>query len=177
MMQKSSEYFNSENDGQDSEEISNLALAYEYTQIFLGQCDKQIDDLNNRLTTFLGFGGLLLRFGLALPDGCRSCALFKAAVLLLTTISVCVSSYGLLANAVGATIKPQSLMSDDWFKKENNRVKASMTNTWIEGISQLEKSATKKQSQLNYSIFCIGAAVVAFGANSLISTFFGECVQ
>lgn len=158
-----------------SEERSNLDLAYQYTEAFLIQCDKNIDDLNTRLTTFLGFGGLLLRFGLALPDACRSCMLLKILVLVLSALSVCQSSYGLIANRLGSTIKPRTLMSDTWFEKENTRIKASITNTWINSIEELEAAGQAKQLQLNRAIYLLAAAVVVFSINAVIATLFTEC--
>ena len=158
------------------EESRNLSLAFDYTKDFLGQIDKQIDVLNARLTTFLGFGGLLLRFSLELPDGCRSCVVLKVFVMLLTTCSVCISSYGLLANAVGTTVKPSALMSDQWFEENNAEVRAKITNTWLEGVQQLEEAGSRKQKQLNYAICLLGIAVATFAINGVISTFFQECV-
>ncbi len=158
-----------------SEERSNLDLAYQYTEAFLIQCDKNIDDLNTRLTTFLGFGGLLLRFGLTLPDDCRSCMLLKVMVLALSALSVCQSSYGLTANKLGNTVKPRTLMSDTWFEKENIRVKASITNTWIKSVEELEAAGQTKQLQLNRAIYLLAAAVIAFSISAVIATFFPEC--
>jgi hypothetical protein len=168
---------NSQNNGSDysNNELENLNLAYEYTEKFLAQCNKNIDDLNARLTTFLGFGGLLLRFGIGLPDGCRSCLLLKILVLCLSALSVSQSSYGLIANKIGETVKPKALMSDKWFQDKNLKVKASITNTWIESVEQLEESATKKQDQLNRSIFLLAAAVILVAINSIIATSFPEC--
>jgi hypothetical protein len=154
----------------------NLSLAFEYTKYFLQQSDKKIDDLNARLTTFLGFGGLLLRFSLELPDACRSCALLKVIVMLLTTCSVCISSYGLLANPTGTIVKPDSLMSDEWFEEDNAIVKAKIINTWLQGVGQLEEAGNRKQNQLNSAIRLLGVAVAAFAVNGVIATFFLECV-
>ena len=160
----------------DGEESKNLSLAYTYTKDFLDQCNNQLDDLNSRLTTFLGFGGLLLRFSLELPDGCKSCAWLKIIVIVLTTLSICLSSYGLIANAVGEAVKPCTLMSDQWFsEKTNSEVKAKITNTWLIGLEQLEAAGKRKQNQLNYAIGLLGVAVAVFAMNAVIATVFSEC--
>ncbi len=172
-MQKNSH--NETHNSASEEELLNLSLAFEYTKDFLEKIDKQIDDLNSRLTTFLGFGGLLLRFSLELPDGCRSCVLLKVVVMLLTACSVCISSYGLLANPMGTTVKPSVLMSDQWFGENNAEVKAKITSTWLKGVQQLEEAGNRKQKQLNYAIRLLGIAVATFAINGIISTLFSEC--
>ncbi|MEM9814983.1 MAG: hypothetical protein AAF827_01015 [Cyanobacteria bacterium P01_D01_bin.6] len=161
----------------DDDEQLNLSLAFEYAKDFLEQTDKQIDDLNTRLTTFLGFGGLLLRFSFELPDACRSCALLKVTVIALTASSICINSYGLLANPVGTAVKPSALMSDEWFQERNQTVRAKITNTWIEGIRQIEEAGKAKQILLNRSICLLGLAAVVFAVNGMIATFFLECVS
>lgn len=158
-----------------SKDLSNLDLAYGYTEAFLTQCDKNIDDLNTRLTTFLGFGGVLLRFSMALPDNCRSCMLLKVVVLSLSTLSVCQSSYGLIANRLGEAISPRTLMSDKWFEKESVKVKASIVNTWIQTIEEIEIAGQKKKLQLNRAICLLAIAISAFAASTVIATFFPEC--
>lgn len=154
----------------------NLDLVYSYTNSSLQKCSDGIDDLNTRLTTFLGFGGLLLRFAIELADSCPSTLLFKVMTLGCATFSLCQSGYGLLAHPVGNVPKAASLMQDENFQKENQTVKASVVSTWLLAIDEIEISIEKKQKQLNRSIYFLIAAVVAFSLNALISSFFHECI-
>lgn len=148
----------------------NTKLAYEYTESFIAQCDKNMDDLNSRLTTFLGFAGVLLRFGLSLSSEYPSSILLKTLVLSLSAAAVCVSGYALTAGEVGCVVKPEVLMSNEKFQQENVRVKAFITNTWIDTVGDLEKALGRKKEQLNYTIVLLAIAACAFAISSIIVT-------
>lgn len=150
----------------------NLDLAYGYAGSFIAQCDKNIDDLNTRLTTFLGFAGVLLRFSLSLPTGYPAGVLLRVLVLSLSALAICQSGYALAAHGIGSTIKPSVLMSDEWFSKENIRVKASMTKSWLDTIEELEGVLKKKTTQLNRTIGLLSAAACAFAISEIIVTVF-----
>lgn len=166
-----------DNNNSTDKERENLALVYQYTESFLKQCDKNQDDLNSRLTTFLGFGGILLRFGLGLPDECRSYLLLKIIVLFCTACSIYISGLGLLANPMGQAIKARSLMTDEWFEKQNEVIKASIISTWINSIEALELVSIEKQKKLNQSIRILMLSVIAFSIDAMISAVFGECAD
>ena len=46
---------------------ANLNLAYEYTKNLIDTKSKIVDNLNSRMGIFLGFGGVLLKFGVDTP--------------------------------------------------------------------------------------------------------------
>lgn len=165
-----------DNQNDKEQPIPNLDLAYEYTKIVLDAKDKSISNINTRLGTFLGFGGLLLRFAIELPDKCLTCLVLKITVLLFSCISVCLSATGLLSNGIGAAVKPKKLMSDEWFHESNPRVKAFITNTWTNVVEEMEESAIQKSKKLNLAIQLLALAVVTFTINASIASIFKECL-
>ena len=155
-----------------SDESLNVALTYEYTESFVAQRSKSVDDLNARLTTFLGFAGVLLRFGLSLPDSYLSCKLLKAGVLGLSAFSIWQSGHALTSMGMGNTVKPNVLMSDNWFFQDNVTVRAKVATTWFETIEGLDAAIEKKKKKLNRTIYCLAVAASLFAICSLIVTFF-----
>jgi hypothetical protein len=155
--------------------ITNLDLVFDYTKILLDAKNKTIDNINTRLGTFLGFAGILLKFGLDLPSNCTSCLVFKILTLVLSCLSVLMNVNGLLASKTGITVDPAKLMSDEYFYKPTPENKAKITNTWIILVQKLELSASEKSQKLNIGIKLIAAAVVTFTINVSIASFFKEC--
>ncbi len=164
-----------ENQTDTEQSIPNLDLAYNYTKIVLEAKDKNVNNLNTRLGAFLGFGGLLLRFAVELPDKCLACLVLKIIVLSLSSLSVCVSSFSLVSDKVGSAVKPEKLMSDEWFYESNPRVKAFITNTWIVVVQEMEELEIQKSKKLNISILILALAVVVFTINASIASVFKEC--
>lgn len=155
--------------------ISNLDLVFDYTKILLDSQNKIIDNINNRLGTFLGFGGVLLKFGLDLPSSCTSSLIFKIATLVFSCLSVLINVSGLLASDTGKTLNANKLMSDKYFYQPTPENKAKITQAWITLLEDLDLAAIKKTQKLNIGIQLIAVSVVAFTINVCITSFFKEC--
>lgn len=163
-----------ENTQQDS--TLNLEFALKYAEKVFEAKNKTIDNLNTRSGTFLGFSGVLLKFGLDLHDNCPMCLLLKISTLGLLCLSILFNALTLLANSKGYIMQPRKLMSDEYFKEEHNIIKARITNTLIEALEELDLDAIKKSQYLNSGIICITLATLAFAANGIITSFFKECI-
>ena len=168
------------NGANSSENSGNMHLAYEYTEKFYSILDKNIDNLNTRLGTFLGFSGLLLRLALDLPGKgaetvenlpCLTCLILKVAVCLLAAASLFVSTLGLTARNTGKIVKPEILMSDKWFfESSEDECKAMIAKTTIEGTQDSENIIERKARQLNISIWLLLASAIAFASDVMISS-------
>ncbi|MBW4565701.1 MAG: hypothetical protein KME32_32395 [Mojavia pulchra JT2-VF2] len=151
---------------------ANLNLAYEYTKIVLEAKVKILDTLDSRMGMFLGFGGVLLKFGLDAPSELPSEQTLKTTFIALTVLSVCTNASGLLAKGTGNAVKPKKLMTDKYYNEENPRVKAFLINTWAELVEELEEMGKTKSIYLNSAITLLALAVIMLGTISIIEIYF-----
>jgi len=160
---------------EDANESTNIRLAYEYTESVYKARNEALDNLNGRLGTFLGFGGLLLRFAADLPGiktGCLTCLILKAIVCGFSAASIFVIATGLTSNPRGILVKPRELMTDYWYNESKERYRAYITNTWVEAIELFEKAAIKKGKRLNLAIWLLTLATIAFALDIIIASVF-----
>jgi len=158
------------NDNKSSDVFSNIDLAYDYTENFLKDRKSEIKHLDWRLGTFLGFAGLLLRFGADLPDNQPSYLLTKILLLTTSLASVIIASWGLRSKSQGVLVDPSYLMEDECFQKENLEVKAMIINTHTTTSHALDLLAQKKQLHLNRAITCLTFSVVFLAINGILVT-------
>jgi hypothetical protein len=160
---------------EDANESTNIRLAYEYTESVYKARNEALDNLNGRLGTFLGFGGLLLRFAADLPGintGCLTCLILKAIVCGFSAASIFVIATGLTSNPMGIIVKPRELMTDYWYNESKERYRAYITNTWVEVIELFEEAAIKKGKRLNLAIWLLTLATIAFALDIIIASVF-----
>lgn len=159
------------NDNKSSNISSNIDLAYDYTENFLKDRKNEIKQLEWRLGTFLGFSGLLLRFGADLPDNQPSYLLTKILLFATSLVSVIIASWGLRSKSEGVLVDPSYLMEDECFQKENLEVKAMIINTHTATSHALDLLAQKKQLHLNRAIICLTFSVVFLALNGILVSF------
>lgn len=158
-------------------ESTNISLAYEYTESVYKARNEALDNLNGRLGTFLGFGGLLLRFAADLPGlntGCLTCLILKAIVCGFSAASIFAIATGLTSNPIGTIVKPRELMTDYWYNESDERCRAYITNTWVEAIELFEEAAIKKGKRLNLAIWLLALATIAFALDIIIASVFTD---
>lgn len=149
-------------------------LVYDYSKEYLQSKRKILDSINGRLTTLLGFSGLLLRFCLDLPSGCPSVKLFKLGALSLSSCAVLVCCLGLTTETTGRMINPQDIV--EFFLDEKEiEIKERITRTIYETAEDIVASYRRKSRFLNWSIGLATASAIAFGVNGILATFFEIC--
>lgn len=154
--------------------INNIDLAYSYTEDFLKDRKNEIKQLDWRLGTFLGFAGLLLKFGIDLPNSQPSYLLTKLGVLVASTFSVVIATLGIKSNSKGKFVKPSYLMEEECFKKETPKVKAMIINTHKKASEELDILARQKQAYLRRSVTWLAASALFLAVNGILVTFFGK---
>jgi hypothetical protein len=152
----------------------NIDLAYSYTEDFLKDRKNEIKHLDWRLGTFLGFAGLLLRLGTDLHDTKPSYLLTKLGVLVTSTFSVVIATWGLRSNSKGRFVKPSYLMEDECFTKETPEIKAMIINTHKKTSDELDLLARQKQLYLNRAIIWLAASALFSAINGILVAFFGK---
>ena len=163
-------------DDSQNNDIQNTELFYEYSKLIYDEQGKDIDNLNQRLTTILGFSGLLLRFCLDLPDGCLSSRIFKVSATILAAAAVFISCTGLLANPVGDVLVPRLIMSK-YFDEQTVDIKADIGQTLCDSIDDFQASTGKKRKRLNRAIRVVTASAVISGIDGVLAAFLhSECI-
>jgi hypothetical protein len=144
---------------------------YNYIKDSADSVYKSLDSLNNRLTTLLGFGGLLLRFTIDLPsfgmprveDG------LKAVIVLSLATTILTASLGLLTYQVPAFYWPDELL--DEIEKKNEV--SSLTYLALSRKYELEKLDVLRRRRsliLKSTVFLMAIATIGFAINILLGT-------
>ena len=149
----------------------NLEAALKYSEKVFDGTNKSLDNLNNRASAFLGFGGILLRFAFELPY----CSIFTKCTKILTIIcflaSLITNLICLLSEGKGKIIKPRRMMDDDYFELESKDYKATIVDTIIIANEELEEVASYKGLLINLSIIAITAGASLSALSVIVKTF------
>jgi hypothetical protein len=178
----SDEIENTNQSSNNEEKRSNIELIYGYTEALLKVQEDSLNRLDTKLSAFLAFAGVLLRFASDLPN--RS-VLVKVPVLviygsLLLKLLACVFSVaaivvcvlGLTATRRGTVVSPERLMDDQWYWEQEQRCRAYIVVSWVQTEQEYTKIGQKKGRTLNRAIRLICAAAVSFASNIALLSFY-----
>jgi hypothetical protein len=150
-------------------EHSNSKLIYEYTESYLKYFDRGIDSIKQKVTTVLGFTGVLLKFSADLPDADILLILTKIGTCILLVASIFICIVTLNPGKSGDVIEPLELL-DDYFYKEEDYIRTFIIRQWIETCKQLDEEYDKKAKRLSNCYSCIGFASILFAINIILDT-------
>lgn len=160
----------------------NTDLIYDYTEHILDKRIKGIDNTVTRLSTFLGFAGVLLKFTIDLPGKsiesslydlpCLTCLIFKIVTCILATSAIISCGRGLLIKEQGRAVEPKDL-KEKYSRKTIDYGKFYIINTRIEKtIPDLESVIQEKSKKLNQAIILLCFAAITFATNIIIMSIF-----
>lgn len=161
----------------------NIETLFEYTKSFVNDKCKDIELINLKLTTFLGFSGVVLGFAFGLqgkmPEGSITlislsnwiCYFSKGLAALLSIWSVILCSIGLIgSNGTGGMVDPKDFRDTQLIERKR-KADFYIINTWIDvTIPELEISAMHKQKYLNRAINILIGVAVCSGINLLATS-------
>jgi hypothetical protein len=166
---------------QDSKEDTNVELIYTYTENLLKNRIESMVQLNTRLGTFIGFGGLVLKFSADLPASefeiivfgihINICLALKVISCLCAVASICCSALGLTGKERGKVVSPDELM-DEWFDEPEILCRCLIINTWRPTIEEFRLLLLEKTKRLNLAIYLLTISIVAFGFDIAIASYF-----
>lgn len=156
-----------ENNLIDSEEHTNTKLAYEYTESVLKDVNKSIDSLNTKMTTIIGFSGVLLRFSADLSDN-GYCLYIKIAVCALLAIDIGLCIIGLMPSPCGDVVSPKDLLDGEWYYKSDERCRHYIASAWKGAIQQLELQARNKRDCLRYAMLSLASSTILFAISIIM---------
>ncbi|MEG4011157.1 MULTISPECIES: hypothetical protein [unclassified Microcoleus] len=154
-----------------------IDLAYTYTKDNLNHIKSQIDNLRSRVATFLGFGGVLLRFILELSDSQPSYKITK-----ILAFFTCFSAITLLGLASISNSKVDITSYTDATENNTDIFLYELPEQSKSKFIQLNKelsvdyftTANKIKKLLNPAIICLVLSAFLFTVNGLLVSFFGK---
>ncbi|MEA5577659.1 hypothetical protein [Anabaena sp. UHCC 0451] len=151
----------------DSEEHTNTKLAYEYTESILKDVNKSIDSLNTKMTTVIGFSGVLLRFSADLSNH-GYCLYIKIAVCTLLAIDIGLCIIGLMPSPCGDVVSPEDLLDGEWYYKSDERCRHYIASAWKAAIQQLDIQLINKRKCLRYAMWSLALSTILFAVSIIM---------
>ena len=149
-------------------EYEQLDVIYKYTEDLIKSKENSIDRIDTKLSTFIGFSGILVRLVLDLPSNSRLTSGIKILICILVGFTVMVASWGLRGKSYGTVASAKYLMSDDLFFREKEKHQSYIINSWIEVIDEYTKILKNKRNELNIAIVTFGTAIILYGISIAI---------
>jgi hypothetical protein len=145
-----------ENPQNTSQELNNSKLAHEYTEKIWDTVISSRNNVTTKLTTFLGFSGLLLRFASDL-NNYGTCLNLKILVCFTLSLSIVVCCIGLMPGGSGETHVPPEdfLETTKWYRAPEEEARLYIAR----GLNKATKTMVKSRA---FRSRCL-QAVIIFG--------------
>jgi hypothetical protein len=146
-------------------DYNNAKLAYEYTKVIWDKSNSSYDIVTTKLTTSLGFSGLLLRFAADLSD--LSWLIYvKAGICFILTGAVLLCGIGLYPLGTGGdVVEPDTYLED----KEGSIYGLSEEESYLYiarglsySIKRIDKNRFFRVKLFNLVLQCLGIVVLGF---------------
>jgi hypothetical protein len=171
-----------ENSLNDKNKHTNIGLIYEYTENVVKSVGDNIEKLNTRLASVIGFSGILLRFVADLPNtGIKIdcpflnihlqslCLVLKLGVCFLLACCICLSAMGLAPKGGSGTMVPPGMLLDEWYFETDERCRLYIVKSWRVGLENLDSSRIKKAWNLNIAVLLLILATALFALDIALS--------
>jgi len=175
------ELSNYDKDSDSSAKVPNTELIYEYTESLLKSQSESLNRLDTKLSAFLAFTGVLVRFVGDLPGKisihglrCHSCTFLQILAYISLGASALLLCLGLTAKLRGGVISPKTLMREEWYFADNSDISDYIISAWIEAEKEYEKLGFDKGKKLNTAVWLIGVALVSITVSALIKSIWGD---
>lgn len=163
-----------------SDNVPNTELIYSYTEDLLKTQSESLNRLDTKLSGFLAFTGILVRFvgdvsGKVTVQGltCYSCTLLQLLAYISLGASALFLCLGLTAKLRGRVISPKALMRDEWYFAEKSDISDYIISAWIEAEQEYEQLGFEKGRKLNIAVWLIAVALVSITLSAVIQTIWG----
>ncbi|MEB3192195.1 MAG: hypothetical protein VKL42_17785 [Snowella sp.] len=177
----SEELSNYDQDSDHFAKVPNTELIYKYTESLLKNQSESLNRLDTKLSAFLAFTGVLVRFvddlsGKVTVNGfpCHSCTLLKLLAYISLGTSAFLLCLGLTTKLRGSVISPKTLMRDEWYFADSSDISDYIVSAWIEAEKEYEQLGFDKSRKLNMAVRLIALALVSITVSALIQTIWGD---
>lgn len=144
----------------------NSKLIYEHAEKSIEKINKSIDNVTSKLTTSLGFSGVLLKFASDMPNDKWLFSLkICVTVLLLGAIIFC--GCGLYPSPGGTRLTTRYLRENLYCYPEEE-FRRQVIDQSLKSIDILNELAARRRSYLNLAILCLMLAACFFGVSIIV---------
>lgn len=157
-----------------STEEQNVELVYKYIEHSLQATSDSINRLGTRITTLVGFSGLLLRFTIDLPQNIvvqdlDAGPMFKVTIVGTLALAVVVSVWGLLPKPSGEAYTASELL-DELKGRDRCYSMQYITLSRDETLKGLDKLRLLRVTCLRWTTFLTVFSTLLFAADIILST-------
>jgi hypothetical protein len=146
---------------------NNINTVYEYTESFLQNLDKSIDSADRKLTTVIGFSGVLLRFANDL-SGDGWLLYLKIGVCVFLVIAIILAGLGLTPKDCGLVVDPDELLETERYYDSEELCKLRIARAWRDTANELDQYLTSKTKFAAMSIRSLLWAAVLFAIEVIL---------
>ena len=158
----------------EEQKANNIEVIQRYTESVYKTIADSISALDTKLTTVIGFSGVLIRFTSDLSI-CNSWFIAaRVSVCLLLIGSVICGIVGLVPKPSGPIVTPRELRDDHYYGKEEE-CRRYITDNLIIAVEQMDRFRAKKRSWLFYGILLLTIGTIVFGLDVAIGSGFESC--
>lgn len=147
----------------------NSKLIYEHAEKCVDKINKSIDNITTKLTTSIGFSGVLLKFASDMPSGGYS-FFFKICVTLLLMGAIGFCACGLYPKQAGDSLTTRYLREELYYYPDEE-IRRLIIDQKLRSIDQLNDLAKFRRTYLNCAISCLMIATGVFGVSVIVETF------
>jgi len=144
----------------------NSKLIYEHAEKSVEKINKSIDVVTTKLTTSLGFSGVLLKFAADMPSSGYLFSL-KVCVAAFLLLAICFCGCGLYPKAAGDSLTTRYLREDLYYYPDEE-IRRRVIDQKLKSIDELKEVAEFRIAYLNSAILSLMLAAVAFGASIIV---------
>lgn len=148
---------------------NNIDIIYKYTEGYLKDINKSIDNITTKLTSTLAFSGVILKFVDDMPSNSNEW-IFKVGttLCLIITIGCCVA--GLYPKDAGEVIDPTYLLEAEQYRAEDEIIKLQIVRQWNKGIPGLKDLLEKRASCFSLAIGFLTTASLIFALKIILES-------
>ncbi|ACB50494.1 hypothetical protein cce_1144 [Crocosphaera subtropica ATCC 51142] len=170
-----------DNNSTSAEKSTNTDLIYSYTEEFLKLQRESLNRLDTKMSVFLAFTGVLVRFASDLSEkvtiedfACYSCLLLQIITYIALGSSALILCLGLTTKLSGTVISPKALMKDRWYFADKNDISDYIISGWVQAEEEYEKLGFEKGRKLNIAVWLIALSLICITLNILIKVLWGN---
>ena len=159
----------------------NTELIYQYTESLLKNQSESLNRLDTKLSVFLAFTGVLVRFvdtlsGKVTVDGlpCYTCIFLGLIAYVSLAVSALLLCLGLTAKLRGTVISPKTLMRDEWYFADRADILDYIISAWIEAENEYKQLGFEKARKLNLAVSLIATALISLTISASIKILWGD---
>lgn len=153
-----------------SVEHTNIVLIYEYTESVLKSVNDSIRSLNTKLSSVIGFSGVLLKFTSDLRHDTVWFITLQVSICLLLIAASWIGFWGLQPKNVGDIVSPKELRQDFYYESDEE-CRRYIVDNWNNAVEQLDQNRDEKQWHLNGAIVSFVLASSLFAIDIILDSF------